>query len=184
MRKVLFWLLVVAIPFLTDCATGDTKVVKQAQKSPGYFRVVEVPDLEGMGPDPPWPAPATVPMKVRREIADAVARQLKESGLFAEVERDEALTVQSVLLLRGAVVDYDPGSRAGRYMTPFGSGKGRIEVRVKFVDKASGAELAEANFEGVVRAGLLGGSSTETYGQVAQEIVQFIEKSFQQRLGH
>jgi hypothetical protein len=183
MHKGLFWFLAVAMLFLTDCATGDTKVVKQTQTSLGRFRVVEVPDLEGTGPDPPWPAPPTVPMKVRREIADAVARQLKESGLFVEVERNEGRAVQSVLLLRGEVVDYDPGSRAGRYMTPFGSGKGRIEVRVRFLEKDSGSEVAEANFEGTVRAGLLGGSSTETYGQIAQEIVQFIEKNFQQRLG-
>ena len=79
--------------------------------------------------------------------------------------------------MKGQVLKYSPGSRAGRYLGHKGA-QGSIIVSVKFVEKASGRELAEANFKGVMTGGLFGGSGTETHSQIAQEIVQFIKASF------
>ena len=182
MRKRLFWFLLGVMAVLTGCnpcytpTAGDTKVVKQSEVSLGGYQVVKVPDLEGSGPEPQWPDPPRVPKSVRRGIADAVAQELKEAKLFARVERESGGSAESVLLVKGRVLKYSPGSRAKRYMGH--GGEGSIIVNVKFVEKASGRELAEANFKGVVGVGFFGGSITGIYTEIAQEIVQFIKASF------
>jgi len=177
MRKGLLWFLVSVVASLTGCETGSTSVVKQSEVSFGRYQVLEIPDLEGIGPDRPWPALPTVPTAVRKEIADTIAKQLKESKLFAEVNRGSSGPAESVLLLKGRVLKYSPGSRVKRYVDP-GSGGASIIVSVKFIETTSGRELAEANFKGVMTGGLFGGSGSETHSQIAQEIVQFIRANF------
>ena len=179
MRKGLLWFLGGVMAIHTGCTAVPTRttVVKQPEVSFGRYQVLEIPDLEGIGPDPPWPALPIVPKAVRKEIADTVAKQLKESKLFAEVNRESRGPAESVLLLKGQVLKYSPGSRTGRYMGHKGA-QGSIIVSVKFIETTSGRELAEANFKGVITGGPFGGSGTEIHSQIAQEIVQFIRANF------
>jgi len=104
---------------------------------------------------------------------------LKESQLFREVRRETEDASESVLLLKGRVVHYSPGSRAERHLRGdlfFSSkGEGNIIVSVKFIEKASGTELAEANFEGVIEGGFFGGSMSGMYSEIAEEIVKFLK---------
>ncbi len=51
-------------------------------------------------------------------------------------------------------------------------------VNVKFIDKNSGAVLAESNFEGEIKGGVFGGGIDETHDAIAEEIVQFVKTNF------
>ncbi len=198
MRKGLIWFLGGVMAIHTGCNVVPTKttVVQQPEGSFGRYQIVEVLDFEGDGPDPPWPALPQVSKTVRRNIADAKAQELKESKLFAQVNRESADSTESVLRVTGQVFQYDPGRPAK--ISPFSRPEPRhFKVRVKFIEKASGIEVAEAIIEGKIkatgpaagaaRAGLLGmavgaaeldNDITETHRDIAREIVQFIRASF------
>lgn len=51
-------------------------------------------------------------------------------------------------------------------------------VNVKFIDKNSGAVLAESSFEGEIKGGVFGGGIDETHDAIAEEIVQFVKTNF------
>ena len=170
-------LLVSVIALVIGCETGSTSIVKQSKVSFGRYQVLEIPDFEGIGPEPIWPALPIVSKAVRKEIADTVAEQLRESKLFAEVSRENRGAAESVLLMKGQFLKYNPGSRTARYMGQGESGKTSIIVNVTFIETTTGRELAEVNVKGEITGGLFGGSGTETHNQISQEIVQFIRDS-------
>jgi len=187
MWKRRLFLLIGVMAILTGCTAGSTSVVKQSEVNLRGYQVAEVPDLEGIGPDPEWPAPPIVPRVVRRDLAETLVQELKDSQVFAEVRRETEDSIQSVLLIKGRVVHYSPGSRAERHLghkvedrslfhpVDEEAGEGNIIVNVKFIEKATGKELAEAKFEGVIESGFFGGSMTGIYSEIAQEIVKFLK---------
>jgi hypothetical protein len=146
-------------------------VTKAPEVSFGKYKGVCVPDLAGSG---------QVPGEAKTNISDLVARGLTEQKLFARVDRADREAPDPVLLVKGQVIQYNPGSRGKRYVAGplLGSGKGSVIVNVKFVEKQSGRELAECSFEGEIKGGVFGGGIDETYREVANEIVQFIKSNF------
>ena len=57
-------------------------------------------------------------------------------------ESDRAPKRSGTLIIRGAVLDMDPGSRAGRYFAGFGAGAASSKARFEIVDAKSGKVLA------------------------------------------
>jgi hypothetical protein len=68
-------------------------------------------------------------------------REAGAAGLAVERQGSGAAAGARSLLLRGRVVEMDPGSRAARYWAGFGAGATRVELEGELVDAASGRVL-------------------------------------------
>ena len=163
--------LFLTMSFITACAIGYTRVTKAPETPLKSYKILEIPDL--IGGD-------QVPMEVKNTIPSIVAEELAKETLFAKIDRSDDGSKESVVLLSGRVVQYNPGNRGMRYLTGplWGVGKGSIIVNVKFVDKDTGKELADSSFEGEIKGGIFGGGIDETYSKIAEEIVQFIKTNY------
>jgi len=168
MRRSLLLFVAGVLFVLSGCASGYTRVSKVPEGNLGKYLAVEVPDLVGS---------AEVPEEVRKGIPDKIAKQLLEDKVFPRVIRNESDMQGQVLLIKGQVVQYNPGSRAMRYLAGplLGTGKGSVIVNIKFIDKTNGKDIAEANFEGEIKGGVFGGGFDDTYNKVATEAMQFIK---------
>ena len=171
MKRNHLWFVLGLVALVGGCALGYTRLAKAPEGRFGTYRIVEVPDLA---------ASDLVPAEVKKEIPDMIVKELSEQKLFEKVERGSGGSGGSILLLKGQVIQYNPGSRGMRYLTgPFwGVGKGSVIVNVKFIDKSSEKELAEATFEGEIKGGLFGGGIDETHEKIAEEIVQFLKSNY------
>lgn len=167
----MLWFLLIAMPMIAACAMGYTRVTKAPDIPLKSYKVLQVPDLAGSD---------QVPEEVKKEISNKVVEELQKENLFAGIERSDTGTSESVVLLSGRVVQYSPGNRGMRYLTGplWGVGKGSIIVNVKFIEKATGKELADSSFEGEIKGGIFGGGINETYAKIAEEIVQFIKSNY------
>ncbi len=81
--------------------------------------------------------------EVLADVAGPLADGLREelSDLTVERQQGSAPTAAGVLLLRGEVLELDPGSRAARYWAGFGAGAARCKLHGEIVDAASGRVL-------------------------------------------
>jgi hypothetical protein len=80
--------------------------------------------------------------QVLADVATPLAQGLREAaeGLTVETS-DEPPSEAGVLILRGRVLEMDPGSRAARYWGGFGAGAARTKIEGELVDAASGRVL-------------------------------------------
>ena len=168
--RVTCLLLLAVAAVVSGCAIGRTTVLRAVDGKSANFSTVEMPNLEGGG---------NVPEEVKRSIPSKVIESLAKEKLFAKVVPASG-DAAGVLLLKGQVVQYNPGSRAMRYLTGprWGVGRGSVIVNVTFVDKNSAAVLAEATFEGEIKGGVFGGGIDETHDAIAEEIVRFVKTNF------
>ena len=168
MRKT--WLVLAGLMMLASgCAAGYTRVSKMPEASFGAFHVALVPDVAGS---------SQVPDEAKKGIADKIAEELADQKIFKEVLREDKDTAGApAVLIKSQVLQFNPGSRAMRYVAGpfFGAGKGSVIINVKFIEKATGREIAESSFEGEIRGGVFGGGFDDTYNKVATEVVQFIK---------
>lgn len=68
---------------------------------------------------------------------------------------------KGALLIRGAVSEMNPGSRAARYWVGFGAGKSRVEITGEIVNAETGALLLSFTHARVSSIGGLGGDYTK-----------------------
>ena len=89
------------------------------------------------------------------------------SGLQDEVEgvkvvlADKGAAGAGTLLIRGKVLQMDPGSQAARYWAGFGAGAARTEIVAEVVDGASGKVLLRFTQERRSGVGAFGGDYVE-----------------------
>lgn len=159
------------MPIIAGCAIGYTRVAKAPDAPLRNYTILGIPDLAGG---------EQVPAEVKNSIPNKVAEELVKEKLFAKIERGTGGLEESIVLVNGRVVQYNPGSRGMRYLTGplWGVGRGSIIVNVKFIEKVSGKELADSSFEGEIKGGIFGGGIDETYDKIAEEIVQFIKTNY------
>ena len=171
MKNKSLWLLVTTMPIIAACAIGYTRIGKAPDAPLKNYKILALPDLAGGD---------QIPEEVKSSIPNKVAEGLANEKLFAKIERGTGGKDESVVLLSGRVVQYNPGSRGMRYLTGplWGVGKGSIIVNVKFIEKVSGKELADSSFEGEIKGGFFGGGIDETYEKIAEEIVHFIKSNY------
>ena len=101
--------------------------------------------------------------------------ELKKANLFNEI-----LTVQTAppgnvpptLRLTGTITKFNPGSQEKRHLIGLGAGTTRIDARVRFLDRKTCAVVLEADVDGKVVGGWLGGDSFGAARGVAKEVVQ------------
>jgi hypothetical protein len=110
----------------------------------------------------PLPEPSDNSYEAVREVlgdvATPLAAGLRETAEGLEVETAaEAPGGEGVLVLRGRVLEMDPGSRAARYWAGFGAGAARTKVEGELVDAASGRVLLRFTQERRSGVGMAGG---------------------------
>ena len=171
MKTRSLWMFMVLAPIIAGCAIGYTRIAKAPDGPLRNYKTLQIPDLAGND---------QIPQEVRTEISNKVAEELRKQKLFSEIDRGSSSGTESVIVMNGRVIQYNPGNRGMRYLTGplWGVGKGSIIVNVKFVDKGSGKELADSNFEGEIKGGFFGGGIDETHDKIAEEIVQFIRSNY------
>jgi hypothetical protein len=171
MKHKSLWLLITIMPTIVSCAIGYTRVAKAPDDPLRNYKIVGIPDLVGGH---------QIPGEVKSSIPNKVAEELEKEKLFARVERGTGGSEESIVLLNGRVVQYNPGNRGMRYLTGplWGVGRGSVIVNIKVIEKGSGKELADSSFEGEIKGGVFGGGIDETYDKIAEEIVQFIKANY------
>jgi len=97
--------------------------------------------------------------EVLADVGSPLAEALRNNlpGKSVETLAGEAPSEKGVLVLRGKVLEMDPGSRAARYWGGFGAGAARTKLQCELVDAASGQVLLRFTQERRSGVGVGGG---------------------------
>jgi hypothetical protein len=114
-------------------------------------------------------------------MMEDLVEQIDKTQLFKQVLRQgespaEANT--STVQLVGNVVRFNKGSRATRYIVGFGAGTTKVVAHIKLVDSVSGEVKLEADVDGKVVIGFIGGDSMGATRGLAKEVAKVIKKKF------
>lgn len=132
MRKalVLFWLFLLV--FTGGCATGKPMAWVEKGTSLSRYRQLEVmPVSNDTGKEYDFDVVGTLTEKIRSQLTD--------KGYGA---RGGGAAGDAVLVLKGRLTAYEPGSAAKRWLAP-GHGTTHCTVRVSLIDKESGKSVGE-----------------------------------------
>ena len=121
------------------------------------------------------------PDEYMREMMAGVVKDLRRVGKFkrviaeGEAQQDgNAPTVQLV----GTVIKFKRGNRVKRFVALGLAGDRKVVAHIKFIDKASGKVLVEADVDGMVYTGLLGGSPKGAPSGVGKDVAKIAKKVF------
>lgn len=97
------------------------------------------------------------------DVATPLANGVREGsdGFAVETGGEGDAGGEGTLLLRGRVLEMDPGSKAARYWAGFGAGAARTKVEGELVDAASGRVLLRFTQERRSGVGAFGGGYVE-----------------------
>jgi hypothetical protein len=101
---------------------------------------------------------------VKKVLASATEGLVQ--GVRGEVDtkvtiEDKEPKSAGTLIIRGKVVELDPGSKSARYFAGFGAGAARVKIEAEIVDAASGEVLARFEQERRSGVGVMGGDYQE-----------------------
>lgn len=118
-----------------------------------------------------------VPPAVLDELEPGLQRYLAEKQIFGAIDlggtADDATGHADTLIVRGVVIDYDPGKAAGRL---FGvSGDRYLTTRVHFIDGGSGNVLGVGHIAGVVK-GEIGRDQFDTITGLGKGLRDILEE--------
>jgi TolB-like protein len=122
-----------------------------------------------------------LPDEYKRTMMADVIKDLKRINKFKEViaegevsQRGDATTIQLV----GTVIQYKRGNRGKRFIALGLAGDTKVVAHVRFIDKASGEVLVEADVDGQIYTGLLGGSPRGAPSGVGKDVAKIAKKVF------
>lgn len=117
-----------------------------------------------------------VPPLILQQVEGEIKKYLLEEEAFKQVELSEdggELGDPNLLVIRGVIIDYDPGKAAGRWLGV--SGERYLTARIHFVDGGSGDVLGVGHIAGVVK-GEIGRDMTDTMTGLAKGIADLIDE--------
>lgn len=157
----------------------DIKTNQTAATTPGnppriikqVFNAVEV-DLFENQKDSNFPGEYMAPLQ--KEIV----KQLVNAKVFPEVmsagetsERPDARKLK----LTGVITNYNPGSRAKRYLGTWAAGAAEIDSKVAFVDGETGQILMWQDLRAMLTGGFFGGKSEGALKDYARQVVNKVK---------
>jgi hypothetical protein len=171
-----FRILIAAITimaFLAACASHRYTVVEPPKASLTNYSVLEIPEFDSNLKSAEAVELAKVfGDRLMREIASYRAQHPEDVVYDTVVKSTDR--VDDVLVMQGTVISYEEGSRAKRYFIGLGSGKAYCTIQVKFLDKATGEELARTNFDGELMGGIFGGSAEEAVDGTVKAFLDYM----------
>lgn len=158
---------------LAACASHRYTVVEPPKASLTKYSVLEIPEFDSNLKSAEAMELAKVfDDRLMKEIASYRA-QHPEDVVYEQVVKATD-QVDDVLVMQGTVISYEEGSRAKRYFIGLGSGKAYCTIQVKFIDKATGEELARTNFDGELMGGIFGGSAEEAVDGTVKAFLDYM----------
>lgn len=120
--------------FLTEklSANYDTLVIKDFSAEGAEYSRVDDEEKAGIV--------KMMPM-LMNNIADALTSELKAKGIFKNIVRNSA-PQGKVIVLEGRFSEFNAGSKALKMFVGFGAGKAYLKFKGRFIDGATGKELA------------------------------------------
>ncbi|MGB4810862.1 MAG: DUF4410 domain-containing protein [Methylophilaceae bacterium] len=76
----------------------------------------------------------------------------------------------NMLLVRGELIEIEPGSKAARYFAGFGAGHARVGIHCEIVDAKTGSVLAEMTHTRASSGGAFGGSYEKLLHNLTEEV--------------
>jgi hypothetical protein len=117
-------------------------------------------------------AAVAIPADFQEALMRNLVEELKKTGKFAEIfvsgQKQEGPSAPA-LRLTGTVTNFNKGSRTERYLVGFGAGKTSLKAHIKFVDAATGVVKLEADVDGKMAMGLMGGDSKKATDGLPKE---------------
>jgi hypothetical protein len=171
-KYVMMFLLV----FAFGCASGRTQIIQPKKTGFRNYQVLEITDLENtVGPK--------VPAEYLQVIPNEIAKKVTLLNLFQAVERvpipPKERTGTPTLVLKGAIIEYDPGSRGKRWCAgPLGWGKGFMTVQLTALDRNTKEVIALANVGCELQGGFFGGSFSEATKKLVDEAAELIQADY------
>lgn len=130
----------------------------------------------------PFEVPPNIdlPLEYRTRMMENVVKDLRRLNRFKEVLVGPVTTREptSTIRLEGTVIQYKHGSRGKRMFALGLAGDTKILAHVRFLDKATGKLLLEADVDGQVYNGLLGGSPDGAPTGVGKDVAKIAKKVF------
>jgi Domain of unknown function (DUF4410) len=121
------------------------------------------------------------PDEYMEQMMKGVIKSLRDTGKFKRViaEGEAQQTAENAtMLLVGTVIKYKEGNRGKRFIALGLAGDRKIVAHVKFLDKATGKLLLEADVDGIVRDGVLGGSAKGAPTGIGKDVAKIAKKVF------
>ncbi|HJP91180.1 MAG TPA: DUF4410 domain-containing protein [Pyrinomonadaceae bacterium] len=121
------------------------------------------------------------PDEYRTRMIAGVVKDLREINKFKRVFAEgETQTGESgsTLRLKGTVIKYKHGNRGKRFFALGLAGDTKIVAHVKFIDKTTGKLLVEADVDGQIYTGLVGGSPRGAPTGIGKDIAKIAKKVF------
>lgn len=163
----------VIVALAAACASHRYTVVEPPKASLTNYSVLEIPEFESNLKSAEALELAKVfDDRLMREISNYRA-QHPDDVVYDQIVKSTD-QVEDVLVMQGTIISYEEGSRAKRYFIGLGSGKAYCTIQVRFVDKASGEELARTNFDGELMGGIFGGSAEEAVDGTVKAFLDYM----------
>jgi hypothetical protein len=106
---------------------------------------------------------------IKKRVAGKLEASIAEQAPTADAAK-------GVLLIRGEVLELNPGSRAARYWVGFGAGKSRAEIKGEIVNAETGAPLLKFSHARASSMGEGGGDYTTFLDDDIREVGEDIGK--------
>lgn len=166
LRAVMF---IGLVTMLQACATANVGVTRQPSATPTRFERVSVLPFESK-------AGADIPATAAENVAGALIAKLQKDrpGLFKEVKSTSS-NDSSVLIVKGKILKYDPGSKAARFIL-IGLGAGGLELDVTFVNGGTGEEIEQFSTSGSIVAGGVAGASMGIENMINSAADKIVER--------
>ena len=151
------------------CSSRRVQVITPVTEPLSSFSILEVAEVGSNVTD----IEPAVPLNMRQ----ALVREISETGRFRSVTQQTS-EIEGVLRMASTIISYEKGSRAKRYVIGIGAGKSYMTLRTILINKATGKKVFEADFEGEISGGFLGGSSRSTENAVIDEVGDYFKEKF------
>ena len=120
--------------------------------------------------------PADDVEKLTRSLVENFNRSKRFEKVFLSGDPASAEAPARRLKISGEIVKYDKGSQAARYLIGLGAGKTKLIADVKFVDVETGDVVLQETVDGVVSAGLFGGSKGGAKDNLSSDLIKSMTK--------
>lgn len=165
MNKKLLLSVFFTIFLLTSCGAKRTFEKQSPIQRLAAYSILEISDFNTNVPETPEQLPWKLPNEIENKLFDR--------ELFVGISRSPVDISEDVLVLQGTITEIYPLEWYKQIVKSV-----TIAINVKFIEKSSGNLVAEADFEGKAKWGILGGTRVLADIRVVDEIVAYIERKY------